>query len=154
MTSETVREARDRYLAEHGLDVSSYDSPTFTIHVGPWPLRLPNPGFLPYHDLHHVATGFGSGFVGEAEISAYELRAGCRSALIHLLCIGAIAGALFVAPRRVLRAWSGARGARTLYYSDLPYETLLGMTVAELRHHLRLPAGGLADRSSNPRGER
>ena len=44
---------------------------------------LPNPGFLPWHDLHHVATGYGTGLIGEAEISAYELRAGCGSERRH-----------------------------------------------------------------------
>lgn len=142
---ETVREARDRYFAENGLDESSYGAPRFPVYVGRRAVWLPNPGFLPYHDLHHVATGFGTGLVGEAEISAYELRAGCRSPLIYLLCVGSIAGALFVAPRRVIRAWSRARGTRTLYFTALAYETLLGMSVRELRQHLVMPPSGLAD---------
>jgi len=29
---------------------------------------------LPLHDLHHVATGFRSGLIGEAEISDEEIR--------------------------------------------------------------------------------
>ena len=31
-----------------------------------------------------------------------------------------------------------ARGARTLYHTDIPYETLLDMSVAELRRHLNI----------------
>ena len=135
---ETVRAGRDRYLAENSLSVASYTESGFPVYVGRRPVRLPNPGLLHLHDLHHVVTGYGTGLVGEAEISAYELRAGCRSFVVHLLCVGAIVGAMFVAPRRVVRAWRRARGARTLYYTNIPYETLLDMSVAELRRHLNI----------------
>jgi ubiquinone biosynthesis protein Coq4 len=101
-------------------------------------VRLPNPGLLHLHDLHHVVTGYGTGLVGEAEISAYELRAGCRSFMVHVLCVGAILCAMFVAPRRILRAWRRARGARTLYHTTIPYETLLDMSVNELRRRLNV----------------
>lgn len=137
-SDETVRAGRDRYLAENSLTVESYTERGFPVYVGRWPVRLPNPGLLHLHDLHHVVTGYGTGLVGEAEISAYELRAGCRSFLVHLLCVGAVLCAMFVAPRRVLRAWGRARGARTLYHTTIPYETLLGMTVRELRRHLNI----------------
>jgi hypothetical protein len=134
----TVREGRDRYLAANSLALESYTEGGFPVYLGRWPVRLPNPGLLHLHDLHHVVTGYGTGLVGEAEISAYELRAGCRSFLVHLLCVGAVIGALFVAPRRVLRAWRRARGARTLYHTDIPYETLLEMRVDELRRRLNV----------------
>jgi hypothetical protein len=58
--------------------------------------------------------------------------------MVHLLCVGAIVGAMFIAPRRILRAWRRARGARTLYYTDIPYETLLEMSVDELRRRLNV----------------
>jgi hypothetical protein len=137
-SDETVREGRDRYLAANSLSLDSYDESGFPVYVGRWPIRLPNPGLLHLHDLHHVVTGYGTGLVGEAEISAYELRAGCRSFLVHVLCFGAIFIAMFVAPRRVVRAWRRARGASTLYYTDIPYETLLDMSVADLRRRLNI----------------
>jgi hypothetical protein len=133
---ETVRAGRDRYLKNNSLTLDSYTESGFPIYVGKRFIRLPNPGLLHLHDLHHVVTGYGTGLVGEAEISAYELRAGCRSFMVHLLCVGAILGAMFVAPRRIVRAWRRARGARTLYYTTIPYEALLDMSVAELRRHL------------------
>lgn len=144
-TDETVRAGRDRYLAANSLTVESYTERGFPVYVGRWPVRLPNPGLLHLHDLHHVVTGYGTGLVGEAEISAYELRAGCRSFMVRLLCVGAILCAAFVAPRRVLRAWRRARGARTLYHTTIPYETLLGMTVRELRRHLNIAPEGPRD---------
>jgi hypothetical protein len=138
MIDETVRAGRDRYLADNSLTLDSYAERGFPVYVANRVVRLPNPGLLHLHDLHHVVTGYGTGLVGEAEISAYELRAGCRSLMVYLLCVGAILCALFVAPGRVVRAWRRARGARTLYYSTTPYETLLDMSVAELRRHLNI----------------
>ena len=139
---DTVRAGRDRYLEENSLSVESYSARRFPIYVGRWPVYVPNPGYLPWHDLHHVVTGYRTGLIGEAEISAYELRAGCGSVMVFILCIGAILFAMFIAPRRVWRAWRRAKGARTLYHSELPYETLLEMSVADLREHLGLPQEG------------
>ncbi|HEX8136644.1 MAG TPA: hypothetical protein VF544_03550 [Pyrinomonadaceae bacterium] len=148
MTAETVRAGRDRYLAANSLSLESYTARGFPIYVWRWAIRLPNPGLLPFHDLHHVVTGFGTGLIGEAEISAYELRAGCRSAMVFLLCVGAIFFGMFVAPRRIYRAWKGSRGARTLYHTAIPYDALLDMSVVELRRHLGLPPEGLAGKVS------
>lgn len=142
MSAESVREGRDRYLAENSLTTDSYTSPRFPIYVGSRPIYLPNPGYLPWHDLHHVATGYKTGLVGEAEISAYELRSGCRSLFIIILCVGAILIAMFVAPQRVLRAWKSAKGARNLYQRDVSYESLLDLSVSELRDMLKIPRQG------------
>jgi len=143
MSNETVRAGRDRYLAENRLTTDSYTARRFPIYVGRRPIYLPNPGYLPWHDLHHVATGYHTGLVGEAEISAYELRSGCRSLLIFILCVGAILTALFVAPQRVIRAWKVAKGTRNLYRRNVSYDELLNMTVGELRDMLRIPRQGL-----------
>jgi len=137
-----VRAGRDRYFAENDFGLESYTARHFPIYVGKRPIYVPNPGFLPWHDLHHVVTGYPTGLVGEAEISAYELRAGCRSVMVFILCIGAIAIATFVAPRRIWRAWTRARGARNLYGKEVPYETLLEMTVGDLRESLGIPRNG------------
>jgi len=142
--TETVRDARDRFLSTYGLDTAGYTDPLFPIHIGPVVIKTKNPGLLPYHDLHHVATGFPSGVVGEAEISAFELRAGFGSLLVFVLCLGAIVCGLFLSPRRVSRAWRMSRGARGLYHTSVDYEALLSMTVAELRSSLGLPVEGLA----------
>lgn len=142
MTYETVRAGRDRYLADNSLTLESYDSPGFPIYVWKWRVRLPNPGLLRWHDLHHVVTSYGTGLIGEAELSAYELRAGCRSAMVFGLCSGAIFFGMFVAPRRICRAWKRAKGTQTLYYTDISYAALLEMSVPDLRRHLGMPPEG------------
>jgi ubiquinone biosynthesis protein Coq4 len=142
MSNDTVRAGRDHYLVENSLSIDSYTAGRFPIYVGKWPIYLPNPGYLPWHDLHHVATGYKTGLVGEAEISAYELRSGCRSLFIIILCLGAMMIAMFVAPRRVMRAWRSAKGTRNLYRCEVSYDSLLEMQVAELREMLGIPREG------------
>jgi ubiquinone biosynthesis protein Coq4 len=130
---ENVLTARDRYLAASGFTTQSYKDPTFNVKVAFLTLRFPNPGLLPMHDLHHVATGYDSSLLGEAEISVFELRAGSGTPLIFFLCCGSILVGLFLSPRRMWQAWKAARGTRSLYKTKTPYETLLSMDVAQLR---------------------
>jgi hypothetical protein len=139
MTSETVRAGRDRYLAENSLSADSYTAPGFPIYVWKWSVLLPNPGLLRWHDLHHVVTAYSTGLIGEAEVSAYELRAGCRSTMVFILCVGAILFGMFVSPRRIYRAWKRAKGTRTLYHTEISYHALLEMSIADLREHLAMP---------------
>lgn len=135
-----VREARDMYLAAAGFTTDSYVDPDFVIKVGFVRMRFKNPGLLPFHDLHHVATGYDASLIGESEISVFELRAGWGKPLILLLCCGSLLIGLCVAPRRMWRAWKKAGGARSLYKTTIPYETLLGMNVGELRKEMGLEA--------------
>jgi ubiquinone biosynthesis protein Coq4 len=137
---ENVRGARDRYLQASGFTTDSYTDPNFTVKVGFLTMRFPNPGLLPMHDLHHVATGYDSSLLGEAEISVFELRAGSGNALIFFLCCGSILVGLCLSPQRMWRAWKAARGARSLYGTKVPYESLLAMDVAQLRKLIGLEA--------------
>jgi len=142
MSDDTVLAARNRFLAYYRLE-QTYSEQGFLLHFGRFKVRVWNPGLLPVHDLHHVATGFGSGLIGEAEISAFELRAGWGTPFILVLCLGAAAIGLVLAPRRVIHAWRLPRGAQSLYASTLPYENLLNMSVHELRYLMRIPSSGL-----------
>jgi hypothetical protein len=146
-----VEQARDAYLAENGFTLAGYEAPrteasllgiAFSVPNTPhhaWAIRL--------HDLHHVATGFGTDHAGEAEISAWEARRGLRALGLYVGSI-VVAGALFgllVAPRRTLRAWRVSGRARSLFNDDrLSYEALLALSVGELRQQLGLPRDGLA----------
>jgi hypothetical protein len=136
--TQSVREARDQFLAQHGFDLDSYSAPSLPLHLGFLTVRVPNPGVLSLHDLHHVATGYAATVVGEAEISIFELRGGCPIPLVRILCVLAILCGVVRAPRRMARAWKRASRVRTLYDKAIPYETLLGMSVLELRSYLGL----------------
>lgn len=153
MSEEKVRAGRDRYFARNNFSEQSYTARRFPIFVGKRPVYVPNPGFLPWHDLHHVVTGYPTGLVGEAEISAYELRTGCKSVMVFILCVGAIVIAMMVAPRRVWRAWKNARGARNLYERKVPYEELLEMTIGDLRVSVGIPRRGYVEETASGDGQ-
>ena len=135
-----MSEARDLYLAENGFSIRDYYAPMFTIAIFGLALKFPNTEAhkraVPLHDLHHVLTGYGTDWIGEAEIGAWELRAGCNSFIVYFLNGSGVIIGLFISPRRVWRAFRAARGQRTLYNDPAPYERLLQMTVSELRKRL------------------
>src|SRR5262245_59588115 len=119
VASMSMREARDLFLHRNGLSLAGYTAPTFTVKLLGIPLTFPSTAnrkrALPLHDFHHILTGYGTNWIGEAEIGAWELRAGCNSLVPYWLNgSGAIIG-LFISPRRVWRAIRAARGQRTLY---------------------------------------
>jgi hypothetical protein len=68
------------------------------------------------HDLHHLATGYETSLVGEAEIGAWELAGGCkRYPAAWVLNIAAVLLGLLVAPRCTWRAFLRGRHSETLY---------------------------------------
>lgn len=153
--SLTVAEARDAYLAENDFTLASYDDKVTKAEVYGIPFVVPNTDLhrwaLILHDLHHVATGFGTDLTGEGEISGWELGAGGLRSLgwvAGLVLMGAVMG-LVVAPRRTYRAWKAGREGRSLFRAGADPERFLTMTVGELRAELGLPAEGLA---AHPRG--
>lgn len=119
-----MRDARDLHLAAHGFSIRDYDAPTFTIGILGRDFRFPNTPArkraVPLHDLHHVLTGYGTDWIGEAEIGAWELRAGCNSFITYFLNGSGVILGLFLSPRRVWRAFRAAKGQRTLYATTLP----------------------------------
>lgn len=142
----TLREARDRYLAEFGLDVHTYEEDWVDVELGPLPLRLPSPAarkrVLPLHDLHHALTGYRADILGEAEIGAWELGSGLGHHPIgYVFDLLSLSWSAFVAPRRVLRAFVRGRRSGNLYRHPLPLDpALLELDVDDVRARL-----GIAD---------
>ncbi len=149
----TVREARDAYLAENGFDTATYTEDTVTLmafgRYWSFPNRPNRKWAIPLHDLHHVATGYGSDLVGEAEIGAWELGAGCRTPVVYVLNLVASLIGLVLAPRRIARAFASGLRSRTLYREPQDYEARLERDLGSLREQLGLPRDGLAQ---HPRG--
>jgi len=140
----TMREARGVYFEVNGFgDSGGYDDPWVDFKLGPVPMPFPNtPGrvrAVRYHDLHHVLTGYDTDIVGEFEISAWEIAAGCKGFVAAWqLNLGGMFGGLLIAPRRTLRAFLRGRHSRTLYGDDL--EALLAARVGELRARMGVDA--------------
>jgi hypothetical protein len=115
-TSEPVRSARARYFeANHFGADGGYGDAWVEVKFGPIPVPIPNTEArvraVRYHDLHHIVTGYDTDLVGEMEISAWELGAGCEDFVAaYILNVGGLSGGAAIAPRRTLRAF--ARGRR------------------------------------------
>jgi hypothetical protein len=84
-----MQEARDLHLAANGFSLRDYEAPTFTVGIFGLSLKFPNTEgrkrAVPLHDLHHVLTGYGTDWIGEAEIGAWELGGGCNSFITYFL---------------------------------------------------------------------
>lgn len=147
--SITVRDALDAYLTVNGFTLDAYDAPTFEISLLGRRCEFPNSPdrqwAIALHDLHHVATGYGTDFAGEAEIAAWELAAGCRTPVVYVLNVIAVGIGLFLAPVRVMRAWVAGLRGRTLYRLGLERDACLELEVHALRVLLGISEVGLAD---------
>jgi len=152
-SSWTVRRARDAYLAENGFTVASYADKWTEATVFGIPIKVPNTPrhawAIMLHDLHHVATGYGTDMRGEGEISIWEARRGLKPLGLYVATIvvfGSLGGML-MAPRRALAAWHAADGSAPSLFAggdtDAEYEALLALTVGELRTLLGVPQAGL-----------
>jgi hypothetical protein len=136
----TMREARAHYfIANNFGDDGGYDDAWVNIKLGPLHLSLPNKGgrarAVPYHDLHHVITGYDTDIVGEFEIAGWEIGSGCKDYWVAwFLNTGSVTGGLLRCPRRTFRAFVRGRGSRTLYGEDLA--ALLTATVATVRSRM------------------
>jgi len=148
-----VRDGRDAYLRENGFTLAGYDEPRSKITILGVSFWLPNPPSrrraIMRHDLHHVVTGYGTDMVGEAEISAWELRRGLSGlgAYVSALVVGLAALGLVIAPVRTVRAWrASAKRVPSLFAGHDDYDALLELDVAELRSRLGAPRDGVATR--------
>ena len=145
MPNTTLAEARAQYFRANGIEADGGVARDWVrIKIGPVPIVIPNTqgrrAVLLPHDLHHVATGYDTTLVGEAEIGAWELASGCRRYYAAwVLNLGAALTGLVLAPRRVARAFARGRRCTNLYRLGIdggwPEET-----VGELRKRLGLTA--------------
>ncbi len=147
----TVLEGRDAYLAENGFSVAGYTAPRSQGSLFGIAISVPNPPAhqrgVRLHDLVHVATGFGTDHVGEAEISAWQLARGLGGAgtYVGAIVLFNVALGSLLSPRRTwAAAHAGRSGVGSLFRGEWPYSQLLTWTIKRLRDHLGLPRAGLA----------
>jgi hypothetical protein len=138
----TLLAARAAFFEHAGLGADGgYDARWVRIEAKPFPMYFPNTQrrveAAKLHDLHHVATEYATDWRGEAEIAAWEIGGGCGPyGWAWLLNLGAFAVGLFLAPRRVFRAFVRGRRARNLYHGGFADAPLGGVTVGALRARL------------------
>ena len=152
LPANTVAGALEDYLVSNGFEVSAYEAPTYEVdlaevtgEVWTFPNQPARRRVVPLHDLHHVLTGYGTDVLGEAEIGAWELVAGCTSVFLWWINASAVGVGLLLGPARVVRAGVRAVGQRSLYRHGVPYASLLQTTVGQLPVELGMPDEGQAD---------
>ncbi len=142
-SAQSVGAARERYFAAAGFE-PGYDDRWVRLRAGPLRLAFPNTRgrvrAVRFHDLHHVATGYDTSWTGEGEIGAWELASGCaQHAWAWFLNFAAFGYGLWLAPRRVFRAFVRGRHTTNLYRCEAEFrDALLDETVAALRARLGL----------------
>lgn len=146
----TVRRALEAYWAENGFSAASYTDKWTSVSFMGLNFGIPNTKShqraLMLHDLHHVATGFGTDLIGEGEISAFEVRHDLSKVgayVAGIIASVALTG-FFISPRRMFAAFRDTENVSVLWAHDVPYEALLEMTVADLRKLLGIPEEGIA----------
>ena len=143
--SMTVAEARELYFQRNGFTLAGYTDRWVKLKLGPIPIAFPNTearrAAVKLHDLHHVATEYATTWLGEAEIGAWEIGAGCgRYYAAWVLNLSAFPIGLLISPRRVYRAFVRGRRSRSLY--DRAFgDDLLALDVRTLRSRLQLDSG-------------
>ena len=113
----------------HRIDRAGYARRRFGVRLGPLVMPFPNPGWLPLHDLHHVALDLPP--------------TGTPTFLIAFLCASAVCLGALLGPRRAWRAWRRHRGAVSLYTER--YEELVTMDLDALRRHMHIIAPSASD---------
>jgi hypothetical protein len=144
----SVREARARYFASNGFGDGGYDAKWVKLSLGPVPFAFPNSAArvraVRLHDLHHVATGYDTSLLGEAEIGAWEIGGSCRGFVAAwILNLYAMVLGFWISPPGVFRAFVRGRHSRNLYGGAWD-EALLERRVGELRRQLGLLAPPIA----------
>lgn len=146
----TLRQARTRYFEDNGFGADGgYNARWVKLKLGPIPYAIPNTAgrvrAVRYHDLHHIMTGYRTDWMGEFEISAWEVGSGCRNLVAAwVLNLGGMFGGMFLSPRRTYRAFVRGRNTRNLYgrpFDDALLDARVGEMRAELGLDRDVPAG-------------
>ena len=138
----TLEAARKKYFHYTGLNEKGYQARWVLVELGPFPFIFPNTKSrkmaVPFHDFHHILTGYDTDLVGEGEIGAWELASGCSQyAAAFVLNTMAATTGFFLSPKRILRAFVRGRKSRNLYGRKLTSK-LMATQVGKLRQELML----------------
>jgi hypothetical protein len=145
----SVRDGLRSYLEENGFTQAAYDARWTDASLLGIRFSVPNTPrhrwAIMLHDLHHVATGYGTDITGEGEVSAWETRRGLGDlgAYVSGIVLSATMAGVLIAPRRTWTAWWAPAATRSLFVRGIDYEALLALSVGELRARLGIPRNGL-----------
>jgi hypothetical protein len=142
----SLKEAVAQFYNQHGFPGDGGIGAQRWSPVGCRDLKVYLPNFewrrraLPFHDIHHVLTGYPFRPTGEFEMAAWEFAAGrYPNPLSTLFCLPLVSLGTCTIPRRSFSAFVRGRHSQTLY-RGYAYPELLERRVAEVRAEI-LPSG-------------
>jgi hypothetical protein len=103
-----------------------------------------------WHDIHHLATGYSAAtFIGECEISAWEIASGCGKywAAFIIDTSGVVLGCL-INPRKIIQAYARGRRSLNLYHDNFPAEKVMKMSIVDIRRSLGLDKAPIESKAS------
>ena len=136
----TMRAALKQYFDDNGFGADGgYSDKWVDFKLGSIPFPFPNTDArrkaVKFHDLNHILTGYRTDLLGEFEISAWEIGAGCRNfAAAWVINLAGLTAGTFAAPIRTFRAFVRGRRQRASYW--LPYEAALEREVDDVKREL------------------
>jgi hypothetical protein len=152
----TLRQARSVFHTVYGMPVDGgYTARWWSMRLGWFSLLLPNFKWrrcaVPYHDLHHILTGYPCSPAGEMQMAAWEFAAGrYPHPLATAFCLPLVGTGAVLFPRRTFAAFLLGRRSATLYRRQIDPD-LLNTRVCALRKR-QLPreahATTIADRAA------
>jgi len=138
----TLKEARDLFYKAHGFPEDGGISKDKWSPIGCRDLKVYLPNFewrkkaIPYHDLHHILTGYPFCPTGEFQIAAWEFSAGkYPNIFTTLFCIPLVSIGALLIPKKQFLAFVRGTKSQTLYEKQ-SYEDLLNKTVGEIRDEI------------------
>lgn len=116
------------------------------VYAGPFLLEIKNTkkrkNFIPYHDLHHIVSGYSNTRIGEGEVGVWELGTDCwREPQAILLNLAGMATGLLYSPSRMYRAFVNGAGKNNLYVIspdvlfEMDYAAILDHVNSRPKHH-------------------
>lgn len=148
----SLYEARARFFRRYGLGPNGgYYQRWVPVHLGRLRFILPNTRgrmrAIPFHDLHHMLTGYKPSWPGEALVGAWELAGGCGAfGAAWVFCLWASGLGVLSHPRQVFRAFVRGRRSSNLYRRPIDLWDKR-LTLARLRQSMGIVDEAQADRA-------
>ncbi|MEP6646739.1 MAG: hypothetical protein ABJC12_06595 [Saprospiraceae bacterium] len=88
-----------------------------------------------WHDIHHLVTGYSAAtFIGECEISAWEIASGCgKYWAAFIIDTSGVALGIFMNPVKIIKAYARGRRSSNLYHDSYTQDEVMDMPIAKLR---------------------
>lgn len=125
---------------------------TILLYAGPYLISMPNSDVrreaIPYHDLHHIFTGYSNSRIGEGEVGAWELGSNCwQRPIAVFLNLGGLSTGFLYSPRRMREAF--LRGCRSRNLYSLPLNKIYTSKVTEIESYMFIGSGKGSNRLLN-----